>query len=164
MSISLNVARVRVCAVSLHERPVTLRLPFRFGAATVTECPQAFARVSLDINGRAVDGASAELMVPKWFDKHPQLSHAQNFEQLRQALRCAAQAYLVPEAGAQTPYALAQHQGEAHPDLYQTRQGRPRLNVAHGQLSLGSLHGPGFASTALPLWDSLAPIANINQD
>ena len=33
---------LRVRAVELFERPVTLRLPFRFGAATVTRCPQAF--------------------------------------------------------------------------------------------------------------------------
>ena len=47
----------------------------------------------------------------------------------------------------------------AHPDLYQTRQGRPRLDVNQGQLQLGSLHGPGFASAAFPLWDRLKPIA-----
>ena len=46
----------------------------------------------------------------------------------------------------------------AHPDLYQTSQGRPRLAVQHGQLQLGSLHTPGFASAAFPLWDSLKPI------
>ena len=34
-------------AVELLERPVTLRLPFRFGVVTLTECPQAFARVRI---------------------------------------------------------------------------------------------------------------------
>ena len=33
-------------------------------------------------------------MVPKWFDKSPALTHEQNFEQLREALRIAREAYL----------------------------------------------------------------------
>ena len=71
---------MRVREVRLFQRPVTLRLPFRFGAATVTHCPQAFVQVRADVNGRTVEGASAELMVPKWFDKSPALTHEQNFE------------------------------------------------------------------------------------
>ena len=35
-----------------------LRLPFRFGAATVTRCPQAFVRVVAEIDGRGATGAS----------------------------------------------------------------------------------------------------------
>ena len=42
---SADAVSVRVRSVELYERPVTLRLPFRFGAATVTRCPQAFVRV-----------------------------------------------------------------------------------------------------------------------
>ena len=81
---------LRVRKVELFERPVTLRLPFRFGAATVTHCPQAFVRVEADVIGRGVFvGAAAELMVPKWFDKSPALTHEQNFEQLRESLRLA---------------------------------------------------------------------------
>ena len=85
--------RVQLRSVQLFERPVTLRLPFRFGAATVTQCPQAFVRVEAQVDGLGVAGCSAELMVPKWFDKAPALTHEQNFEQLRQALRLARDAY-----------------------------------------------------------------------
>jgi hypothetical protein len=84
---------VRLRRVELFERPVTLRLPFRFGAATVTRCPQAFVRVMADVDGHTVEGAAAELMVPKWFDKSPALTHEQNFEQLRESLRIARDAY-----------------------------------------------------------------------
>jgi hypothetical protein len=80
--------------IALFERPTVLRMPFRFGAATVTACPQAFVRVQLDIGGKIVQGASAELMVPKWFDKAPLLSHDDNFNQLRQALLLTRAAYL----------------------------------------------------------------------
>ena len=83
--------RVHVREVQLFERAVTLRLPFRFGAATVTQASQAFVRVEVDVDGRRAVGATAELMVPKWFDKSPALTHEQNAEQLRLALRVARQ-------------------------------------------------------------------------
>ena len=43
-------------------------------------------------------------------------------------------------------------------DRYHLQQGRVRLRVADGQLDLRSLHGSGFASDALPLWDRLQAI------
>jgi len=108
----VNAVMLRLRAVELYERAVTLRLPFRFGAATVTRCPQAFVRIDAEVNGRTVAGASAELMVPKWFDKRPTLTHEQNFEQLREALRLAREAYL--DAGAaQTPWQFSEQDGEA---------------------------------------------------
>jgi hypothetical protein len=107
-----DAVTLRLRAVELYERPVTLRLPFRFGAATVTRCPQAFVRVDAEIDGRTVSGATAELMVPKWFDKRPALTHEQNFEQLREALRLAREAYL--DAGeAQTPWQFSHLDGDA---------------------------------------------------
>jgi hypothetical protein len=110
--VSEAAVSVRVRSVELFERPVTLRLPFRFGAATVTRCPQAFVRVLCDCNGHRAEGASAELMVPKWFDKSPALTHEQNFEQLREALLLAREAYLGADA-ALTPWQLSAHAGAA---------------------------------------------------
>jgi hypothetical protein len=84
----------RVADIELYERDVTLRMPFRFGAATLTSCPQAFVRVRIEFAaGRAAHGAAAELMVPKWFDKSPRRSNADNIDDLRDALRRAAAAY-----------------------------------------------------------------------
>jgi hypothetical protein len=95
---------VRIRAIELFERPVTLRLPFRFGVVTLTECPQAFARVLVeDSAGRTQWGAAAEMMAPKWFDKNLQLSNDDNFEQLRAVLRMARDAYL-SDASAATPF------------------------------------------------------------
>lgn len=108
----MNPSHVRLRRVDLFERPVTLRLPFRFGAATVTHCPQAFVRVEAQVGGQSVIGATAELMVPKWFDKSPALTHEQNFEQLRLALRLARDAYGSADT-ALTPWGLSQHLGEA---------------------------------------------------
>ncbi|MDP3354503.1 MAG: hypothetical protein Q8M51_01385 [Polaromonas sp.] len=124
------MSAVRIRAISLFERPVTLRLPFRFGAATVTRCPQAFVRVELDIGGRTFEGGSAELMVPKWFDKSPDLTHEQNFEQLREALRTARDAYAGAEGG-QNPHVLSQSAGAAAITTAVAR-GLPRLAAQFG--------------------------------
>jgi L-alanine-DL-glutamate epimerase-like enolase superfamily enzyme len=81
--------------IDLFERDVRLRMPFRFGIVTLTESPQAFARVRIRLeNGVEAEGAAAELLAPKWFDKNPALTNEQNFEQLRVALALAKGAYL----------------------------------------------------------------------
>ncbi len=131
---SAATARVRVRAVSLYQRPVTLRLPFRFGAATVTQCPQAFVRVSVEKDGKTYEGMGAELMVPKWFDKSQDLTHEQNFEQLREALRTAATSYLAADE-VMSPYALSQTQGEAAINTAVAR-GLPRLAAQFGSALL----------------------------
>ena len=83
-----------VDAVELFERPVKLRMPFRFGVVTLTAAPQAFVRVRIRLeDGRQAEGMAAELMAPKWFDKNPALSNDDNFEQLRTALRIARGLY-----------------------------------------------------------------------
>ena len=90
-----DAPRLIVEAIELYERPVKLRLPFRFGVVTLTECPQAFAHVRVALpNGRSAWGAAAELMAPKWFDKNLDLTNEDNFRQLRTVLRMARDAYL----------------------------------------------------------------------
>ena len=84
-----------VVGIDFFERPLSLRLPFRFGAATLTDAIQAFVRVRIRLpDGRESVGATAELMVPKWFDKNPELSADDNVEELRCALKLARDAYL----------------------------------------------------------------------
>ena len=90
----MNAPPIRVREVRLYERPVRLRMPFRFGVVTLRQAPQAFVHVRIeDGQGRSAWGASAELMAPKWFDKNLALTNEQNFDQLRLALRLAADAY-----------------------------------------------------------------------
>ncbi len=130
----MNTPSLRVRSIDIFERPVTLRLPFRFGAATVTRCPQAFVRVVVEVGGRSHTGASAELMVPKWFDKSPALTHEQNFEQLRTALRLARDAYLSADA-ALNPWQLHLHAGLAAVERG-VAQGLPRLAAQFGPAQL----------------------------
>ena len=102
MSAAAPMLRVR--AVELYERPVKLRLPFRFGVVTLRECPQAFVRVRIETeDGKSAWGAAAEMMAPKWFDKDLSLSNEQNFEQLRDVLRIARDIYL-SDASAATAF------------------------------------------------------------
>lgn len=91
----MSAPRLRVVEARLYERPVRFRLPFRFGAATVTGAPQAFLRLTVEAaDGRRAEGQAAELMVPKWFDKDPALTEQQNFDQLRRSLALARPFYL----------------------------------------------------------------------
>ena len=87
--------RFAVEAIDLFERDVVLRMPFRFGVVTLTQAPQAFARVRIRLaDGRTGVGIAAELLAPKWFDKNPALSNEDNFDQLRAALGIARGLYL----------------------------------------------------------------------
>jgi hypothetical protein len=97
--------KIRLVEAETFERPVRLRLPFRFGAATLREARQLFLRVRIeDSQGRPAWGMAAELMVPKWFDKSPALSNADNENQLRRSLALALDA--LKSAGAGTAFAL----------------------------------------------------------
>jgi len=104
---------VKLLEADLFERPVSFRLPFRFGAVTVREAPQAFVRVRIRLeDGREAVGQSAELMVPKWFDKNPALSNEDNFNQLRAALRIARAHLLAADSA--TAFGLSASVEAAH--------------------------------------------------
>ncbi len=100
----MNAPRFQVVAVELYERPVKLRMPFRFGVVTLTAAPQAFVRARIRLeDGREGWGGGAELLAPKWFDKNLALSNEDNFDQLRLALALARDAYL--DGGTRTAFA-----------------------------------------------------------
>jgi L-alanine-DL-glutamate epimerase-like enolase superfamily enzyme len=82
--------KLRIREAAVFERRLSMRLPFRFGAATVTEASQIFLKLLVeDAGGRVSHGYAAELMVPKWFDKNPELTNADNENQLRRSLDIA---------------------------------------------------------------------------
>lgn len=87
--------RLKLRDIAFFERPVQFARPFRFGAITVSATPQLFVRVEIEVEGRgSAIGASAELLVPKWFDKRPELSPAQTVDGLRWSLEIARGLYL----------------------------------------------------------------------
>lgn len=102
----MSAPQLKLLAADFFERSVKLRLPFRFGAVTVTHAPQLFVRVRVKhADGHEGDGVSAEMLVPKWFDKSPELTHEQNFDQLRRSLAMARASLL--DAGFDTPFGLS---------------------------------------------------------
>ena len=106
----VEAPRFSVREVELYERPVVLRLPFRFGVVTLTKCPQAFARARIEsADGSSAWGASAEMMAPKWFDKNLALSNDDNFDQLRDVLTMARAAYLADASPASAFGHFARH-------------------------------------------------------
>ena len=106
-----KVTKASVVSIDLFERPVVLRMPFRFGIVTLTHAPQVFVRLKL---ADGSTGIAAEMLAPKWFDKNPDLTNEQNFDQLRRSLLLAAERTL---AGPQdlAPFALhAGHEADHH--------------------------------------------------
>lgn len=102
MERAVSVLKLKLASIDFLERDVKLRMPFRFGVVTLTEAPQAFARVTISVEGKAAEGAAAEVLAPKWFDKDPALTNEDNFEQLRDSMRQARAAYLA--GGENTAY------------------------------------------------------------
>lgn len=85
-----SLRRLKVREAVVKERRLSMRLPFRFGAATVRDASQIFLALTVeDDRGHLTTGYAAELMVPKWFDKNPDLSNADNEAQLRRSLQIA---------------------------------------------------------------------------
>jgi hypothetical protein len=98
--------RLTVRDISFFERPVTFARPFRFGAVVINATPQMFVRVEIEVEGRGkATGASAEFLVPKWFDKRPHLSPEQTVSELRRSLLIARGLYLA-HSGYQTAFGL----------------------------------------------------------
>jgi len=103
----------RIEEIRFSERDAVLRLPFRFGAATVNACPQVFVRARIRFaDGSTSQGCAAEMMIPKWFDKNPALSNEDNFQQLRDALLAARTAYCA-DTSARTAWQHFAHHYEA---------------------------------------------------
>jgi hypothetical protein len=144
---------LRLREVALFERPVHLRLPFRFGVVTLTECPQAFVRARVETaDGRSAWGQAAELMAPKWFDKNLALSNEDNFDQLRDVLAMARDAYLADATPASAFGHFARHH-DAHQAACAARGYNPLL-ASYGPAlvdravldALCRLHGVSFHS------------------
>ena len=97
--------KVKLEEVECYERPMKMRLAFRFGVITVTEGVQAVIRARISLaNGRTSLGVAAEALAAKWFEKDPRFTDAQNLDQLRQSLAIAIDHY--GEHGLDTPFGL----------------------------------------------------------
>src|SRR5215467_8134020 len=94
--------------IAFFERPVRFARPFRFGAIVINASPQLFVRVEIEIEGGGTFvGASAEMLVAKWFDKRPELSPEATVDELRRSLAIARDLYLdLAQSGFETAFGL----------------------------------------------------------
>lgn len=163
----MGARRLTVRDIALYERPVAFRTPFRFGAVTVEAASQAFVRVEIELeDGRRALGGTAELMVPKWFDKRPHLSIEDTVDELRTALHGARELYL--GAGRDTAFGLSAACYPAHM-AGSVKAGLPALAAAFGPAeidkaildallrALGLNVFEGFAGNVMGLDARLAP-------
>jgi hypothetical protein len=99
------VIKVKLLDVERYERPMKMRLAFRFGVITVTGGLQAVIRARVRLpDGRTSEGVAAEALAAKWFEKSPEFTDEQNLDQLRQSLAIAVEHYTVH--GLDTPFGL----------------------------------------------------------
>lgn len=88
----------------LFQFPLRLRMPFRYGIATLTELPQAIARLTFEIGGKTQTGVAADNLPPKWFTKDASRAADDEIAEMFTVIRTAiANARTVH---AQTPFAF----------------------------------------------------------
>jgi len=68
--------RVALKESQLGLRNSTTRIPFRYGTAILTRCPQATCRVLIECGGELRQGFSGDCLPPSWFDKSPEKDFA----------------------------------------------------------------------------------------
>jgi hypothetical protein len=86
---------LRVRSFDLDVRACRTRLPFRFGAATVTSAPLLTARVVCEVEGghEEVVGLSGDLAMPRWFDKDPSRTVEESSQALIESARAAGASF-----------------------------------------------------------------------
>ncbi|MBM3604254.1 MAG: mandelate racemase [Alphaproteobacteria bacterium] len=84
-----DVPRLTIHEIRLAERVVSMRLPFRFGSAEVRHTCEIYCQMVAEMDGRTVQGVSAQLMVPRWFDKRDALTNEDTVQELRDSTKAA---------------------------------------------------------------------------
>ena len=88
---------MRVRSWRLATRPSVTRIPFRYGKACLTDCPQAMLEMTVDFNGTLVRGYAADCLPPLWFDKSPDCEFTQQIDDMIDVISQSAK--ITVEAG-----------------------------------------------------------------
>ena len=70
------------------------RIPFRYGAACLTCCPQVVLRVTIDVDGQSHVGFSGDCLPPGWFDKVSGKDYARQIDDMLAVIGLAEETYL----------------------------------------------------------------------
>jgi hypothetical protein len=76
-------------SAELFQFDLTLRMPFRYGIATLTELPHAMLRASFEIEGKIWTGHAADNLPPKWFTKNASRAPVEEIAELVAVIRAA---------------------------------------------------------------------------
>lgn len=79
-------------------RNSTTRLPFRYGTACLTSCPQATLEATIEIGGRLQSGFSGDCLPPSWFDKSPDKDFRQQIMDMLDVLEQSQRFFLAEAA------------------------------------------------------------------
>jgi L-alanine-DL-glutamate epimerase-like enolase superfamily enzyme len=85
--------QIQLVDARLALRNSTTRLPFRYGSATLTWCPQAIVQVHVVIDGAMQAGFSGDCLPPGWFDKSPDKTYEQQIDDMMSAIGLAAKLF-----------------------------------------------------------------------
>ena len=133
-----DAPRLKLVASGTHERSADLRLPFRFGVATLTRATQTVLTVRIALeDGRTALGHAAESLLPKWFDKSLALTDEENMAQLRASVAIALGLY--EDAGLGTAFGLSAR-------IYSEQR---RICGAQGLNPLVASYGPALVDRAI---------------
>ncbi len=85
----------RVRAIEVSTVYMRTRIPFQYGIATLTRLPHIFLRVTLEgSDGKVHQGIAAEGLLPKWFEKNPDSTSAEDLRRMWTVIRNAARTAL----------------------------------------------------------------------
>ena len=74
-------------------RSSTTRLPFRYGKACLTQCPQATLEAVIQVDGHRQAGYSGDCLPPGWFDKSAAKDYRQQIQEMLEAIALAQQTF-----------------------------------------------------------------------
>ena len=87
-------AKLSIKEIRFFMRNVRTRMPFKYGAATLTSVPILHLSLTAEYaDGTTSQGWAADILPPKWFDKDPAKDYADNVADLIWAARTAARVY-----------------------------------------------------------------------
>ena len=124
--------RLSIRDVRFYMRNVRTRMPFRYGVATLTSVPILHVLVEAELaGGTRAAGVAADILPPKWFDKDPAKSYADNIDDLVFVARAAARVYA---EASKTPSGVFNIWREGYAETLAAGDGRSlnHLTSSHG--------------------------------
>ncbi len=86
--------RIALKETRLGLRNSFTRIPFRYGSACLTSCPQAVLGTVIEVDGKQQRGYSGDCLPPGWFDKSPEKDYQRQIEEMLAAIAYAEAVFL----------------------------------------------------------------------